>query len=273
MVAFLLTEPQDRLFADPNYAVLLSTITSALAQHDLAPIVMTASTDTERDQALDFIVGHVDGVLLMSSHTGDPLLERLATAGVATVCCGRPLGWESRFPSASADDRAGARAATAHLISGGCRRVATISGPSDSGGAKDRLDGYRDALVDAGMAVDHNLVASGDWSHASGRVAMEHLLSAAPDLDGVFAGNDTMGLGAVAALRAAGRRVPRDVRVVGFDDAGLAATCDPPLTSVRQPFAEISHELVRMLREPASAPIAVRLPTSLIVRESAPHSR
>ncbi|GLI27118.1 LacI family transcriptional regulator [Agromyces rhizosphaerae] len=269
-VVFLLTEPQDRLFGDPNYPILLREITTALADRGMTLVLMTASEDDERRRVMDFVRGgHINGVLLVSSHLDDPMTEQLAAAGVPTVSCGRPIGWESTIASVSADDRSGARVATEHLIGLGRRRIGVITGPLDIGGAIDRLDGYRDALEAAGLPFDPALVATGDWLNVSGREAMTRLLATAPEVDAVFASNDLMASGAMTALRIAGRVVPDEVAVVGFDDSGLAATTDPPLTTMRQPFAEISREMVRLLAErvPGEAP-AVSLPAHLIVRDS-----
>ncbi|GAA1466449.1 LacI family DNA-binding transcriptional regulator [Microbacterium thalassium] len=267
---FLLTEPQDRLFGDPNYPILLREITTALADRGITLVLMTASEDDERRRVMDFVRGgHIQGVLLVSSHVDDPMTEQLARAGVPTVSCGRPIGWESSIASVAADDRAGARIATEHLITLGRRRIGFITGPLDISGAIDRLDGYTDALAAAGIPLDPALIAHGDWLNVSGRAAMTELLTTAPDIDAVFASNDLMASGAITTLRAAGRTVPGDVAVVGFDDSGLAATTDPPLTTMRQPFAEISREMVRLLTErvPGEAP-AVTLPALLVTRES-----
>lgn len=269
-VAFLLTEPQDRLFGDPNYPILLRELTTALAQRGYSLILMTAATDDERTRAVEFAAGgHIDGVLLVSSHSGDPIIPELIAAGVPTISCGRPAGWESSIPSVSADDRGGARSAVDHLLAEGCRTIAIVTGPLDLGGALDRLAGYRDALSNAGVAIDEEMVAEGDWTLEGGRAATEGLIARC-EFDGLFVSNDMMAAGALAALRAVGRSVPGDVRIVGFDDSGLAATLDPPLSSVRQPFAAISREMARVICEgPDAATVqGIRLDTELVIRRS-----
>jgi DNA-binding LacI/PurR family transcriptional regulator len=113
-------------------------------------------------------------------------------------------------------------------------------------------------------------VAYGDYSRDGGAVGMRTLLERRPDIDAVFVGSDLMAAGALQVLREAGRRVPQDVAVGGFDDAGLAATLDPPLTTMRQPLDQIAGEMVRLLIElvEGGEPAAVTLPTSLVVRAS-----
>lgn len=271
-VVFLLPEPQDRLFGDPNNPVLLREMSAALLEHGLSLVLMTAGSDAERKAVMDFLRGGpVDGVLLVSPRSTDPIIDMLVEAGVPTVCCGRPLADNNRVSSVSADDHDAGHRATTHLLDSGRRRIATIAGPQDVWGAVARLEGYRDALTDAGIVVDEALVAEADWTHHGGRDAMAKLLQDSPDIDAVFAASDSMAAGAMAALRSAGKTVPTDVAVVGFDDTGLAVTLDPPLTTLRQPFAEISREMVRILLEhDLSEVVNETVPALLIERESTP---
>jgi DNA-binding LacI/PurR family transcriptional regulator len=171
-----------------------------------------------------------------------------------------------------ADDRSGGRSAVEHLIAQGCRRIATITGPRDMVGGVDRLQGYTDALLAHGLPVEPARIVSGDWGRASGAAAMRQLLDQAPDLDAVFAASDAMAAGALPVLREAGRSVPGDVQVVGFDDSGLAATLDPPLTTVRHPLDRISDEMVRLLTDVINGrtPLSITVPTTLVVRDSSP---
>ncbi|WP_228265878.1 LacI family DNA-binding transcriptional regulator [Microlunatus elymi] len=268
-IAFLLPEPQHVLFEDPNLSILLRGVTQAVSDRQLALILMIASTDAERDRVVEYLAGgHVDGVLLISSHNGDPLLPRLAAADVPVVATGRP-GFEESIGTVTADDFAGARSAVDHLLRVGRRRIATITGPQDTSGGTERLRGFRQSLASHDRSEDEALIEYGDWSRDSGSAAMRKLLDRCPDLDAVFAANDLMAAGALTVLRDAGRIVPDDVHLVGFDDTGLAETLDPPLTTVRQPLDRISREMVRLITENAdSLPMSVTIPTKLIIRES-----
>lgn len=118
---------------------------------------------------------------------------------------------------------------------------------------------------------DPRLIASADFSQASGETAMTELLNRAPDLDAVFVCSDLMALGAISALHRAGKRVPDDIAVGGFDDSKAAPTSTPPLTTIRQAFARISTEMVRLLLANlrSDSTSAVILPTSPVVRDSA----
>lgn len=267
-LAFLLTEPQSRLFADPTFPMLLRGAAEEATSRSMTLVVLVAGTASERRNATQYIAaGHVDGVLLISSHESDPMLRLLVEQGVPTVACGMPLGFAGRVPSVSVEEAGGARAVVAHLRSRGRRRIAMITGPLDTPGGRFRLDGYREEL---GQDFDPELVVNGDWTQESGTAGMEELLGRCPDLDAVFAGSDLMAAGALIALGRAGRSVPGNVAVAGFDDANLAQALDPPLTTMRQPFDAISVEMVTTLIGLINGhgPRSVTLPATLVVRES-----
>jgi DNA-binding LacI/PurR family transcriptional regulator len=264
-VAFVLSEPHERLFADPNISVLLTSCTQALADYDIGLFICIASSDAERTRVTRFVTaGHVDGVLLVSAHAGDPIVDQLQASGLPLVAIGVPLGRESAMAYVAADDRDGARQMVSYLRESGRTRIATITGPLDTSGGQQRLLGYRDV-------VSAELVAEGDYTQESGERAMTELLARAPDLDAVFVASDVMALGALVALRRAGRRVPQDVAVGGFDDSSAAVAARPPLTTMHHPLKRAAAEMVRLLLSLISGEprAAVILPTELVVRESA----
>lgn len=169
-VGFLLTEPQEKFFEDPNFNILLRGCTQALAAHDIPLLLMLAYTEDERRRITRYITsGHVDGVLLVSSHSGNPVAEELSEAGVPLVACGKPIGLGSKISYVAADDREGARDMTRHLLSLGRRRIGTVTGPLDTPGGVERLAGYKEVLAEAGIEVDERLVVSGDYSRLQRR--------------------------------------------------------------------------------------------------------
>ncbi len=271
-IGVLIPEPTSRVFGDPFFAQVLRGVSSALAARRLKLVLFLPQSHEEESELQGYLsAGHVDGVIMYSLHGDDPLPERLRRRGVAVVVGGRPPSG-ARVSYVDYDNRAGGQAATAHLIAAGRRGIATISGPPDMSAAIDRLDGHHDALVAAGRDVDASLEAAGDFTQESGARAMEALLERRPDLDAVFAANDVMATGALQVLERAGRRVPDDVAVVGFDDLPLAQTTRPPLTSVRQSLDVMGQELVHVLLQSIenrdSIARKVVLETQLIVRES-----
>ena len=267
-IGFLLSEPQQLLFSDPNFAVLLREAARALADKDMPLVLMMAATQQERRRVTRYIDGgHVDGVLLISPHQGDPLSRMLVERKVPSVCCGRPLGMEGRLSYVAADDFQGAAAMTSYLVDRGYRHIGMLAGPQDMSGGVERLAGYCSVLG----ADSPELVAYGDYSRESGTAAMAQLLDAGAPLDAVFAASDLMAAGAIDELRERGLSVPDDIAVAGFDDTGLAAANRPPLTTMHQPFDRIADEMVRLLLDviEGAQPAGTLLGTTLVPRESA----
>lgn len=268
-VAFLLTEEYQLLFADPTFSLLLRDIAEAVGDRAMTLVLLVAGTDRERENVLRYLgAGHVDGVMLISSHEQDPMVPALLASGVPVVSCGLPLGHEALVSSVSVDEAGSAATMTRYLMDRGYRRIAMIAGPGDTPGGHFRLEGFRQEL---GEAFDAELVEEGDYSIASGRRALRALLSRHRDIDAVFAANDLMAAGAITELRAAGLEVPGDVAVAGFDDSGIAATNEPPLTTMRQPWNTLSEKMAETLLDVISGGELrhVTLPTELVVRESA----
>jgi DNA-binding LacI/PurR family transcriptional regulator len=271
-VAFILSEPQEKFFEDPNFQVLLRGCTQALAAHDMPLLLSIADSEPDRERVVRFISGgHIDGALLVSTHAGNPVIGRLASLGIPTVACGLPIGHEQELAYVAVNEAEGGRLATAHLAGLGRRRIATVTGPLDTPGGRDRLAGYREALAQAGIPFDQKLIAHGDYTRVSGQAAMEELLRREPGLDAVFVASDLMARGALDALERAGRAVPQEVAVVGFDDSPAASTGRPGLTTVRQPFKRVCEEMVRLLLAllDGQEPAAVILPVELVRRETA----
>jgi DNA-binding LacI/PurR family transcriptional regulator len=267
--AFVVSEPQERLFEDPNFNVLLRACTHAVSGHDANLVLLLAGTPGFRQRALRYVrAGHVDGVLLVSSHGGDPIFGELHASGIPTVSCGRSLDDRATLPFVSCDDRGGARQLVGHLRSTGRRRIGTITGTLDTAGGIDRLQGYRDVVGDV---PDTMVQAAADWTGAAGDAAMLRLLAHHPDLDAVFVASDLVATGAITALQRLGKRIPEDVAVGGFDDSPVAQTISPKLTTVRQRLDIIGGQMVRLLLDVLDGQdgIDVIVPTELVVRESA----
>ena len=269
-VAFVLSEASDRLFEDPVLGGLLRNCTQLLGAQGRSLMLMLAGTPEERERVLVFArAGHVDGVLLVSMHDGDPLAASLVGTGVPVVVCGRPPADGPAMPYVAADDRGGARLMTQFLLDRGARRLTTVAGPGDTAGGVERLAGFRDVL--GRRATARVIVRAESYSIDAGREAMESLLRACPDLDAVFVASDLLAVGALQVLAATGRRVPEDVLVGGFDDSTIASATTPPLTTVRQPLSQVAAELVEVLLHLVGGRTASSrvLPTTLIRRESA----
>ncbi|MBP2325242.1 LacI family transcriptional regulator [Kibdelosporangium banguiense] len=214
-----------------------------------------------------------DGLLLIEPPDTLSYISGLHESGFPMVMID-DRGDHPGFPSVATSNKQGAVDAARHLLATGRRRMAVVTGPSQFGCTRDRTDGFRSTLEDAGVPLEEKFLIEGDFTRDGGREAIQPLLEAGVELDGVFAQNDLMAVGVLDALRAAGRAVPDDVAVIGFDDIPIAAHTQPALTTVRQPSREMGEAAARMLLSRlAGEPFPHEphiVPTSLIVRDSAP---
>jgi len=248
-------------------------VADAIEQSHYSLMLYTTAGGPESARAFisqAFPASFIDGLALVVPPGMQDYIHDLARQGLPVVVID-DRGDHPEFPAVATTNLDGGLAATRHLISLGRRRIAMINGPVEYGCNRDRLEGYRRALAEAGLAFDRHLVAQGDFSEASGVAAMQSLLQAGRTIDAVFVANDQMAFGAMSALRHAGRTVPDNVAVVGFDDLPAAALMQPPLTTVRQPLYEMGRTAAVMLMaavrgEPVEK--LVELPTELIVRSS-----
>ncbi len=267
IIAAVICEPTARVFSDPFFVRFISGAETYLAGRGAPLPLMSAANRSFAATERHLLGGGADGVLLVSVHGRHPLALTLAGAGFPIRCAGRPVD-HVQMPFVDVDNRGGARSAVELLVRSR-HRIATISGPADLPAARDRLAGYLDALAAAGRQP---LIASGDFTPLGGKNAMRQLLDQAPQLDAVFAASDPMAMGALATLRQAGRRVPEDVAVIGFDDVTAAAFTSPPLTTVRQPVERLGALAAELLFEQVvsgSSPAAdLILATELVLRRS-----
>ncbi|GAA3437582.1 LacI family DNA-binding transcriptional regulator [Kutzneria kofuensis] len=273
-IAFVVCEEGLRLFSDPYFARVVvgvnRVVTAAGLQLVLLPVPSTRDCQAP---AMHYLSGgHVDGALFVSMHGRSPLdLDRI---DVPVVIGGRPVldGEDGQVSYVDADNLGGAAKAVRHLVDSGRSVIATVAGPRDMTVGLDRLAGYRRVMADAERS-DHGLVFFGDFSQASGEHAAVRLLERRPDVDAIFTASDLMAVGVLRALRRAGRRVPDDVAVIGFDDLPIGRHTDPPLTTVRQPVEEMgarmTRELLALIAGGSSGPRRVVLDTELVLRASA----
>lgn len=267
-VVLAISHHDSELFADPFYAQIIAGVSAALERTDLVLTLALADSDLGRARLERILRSRrADGIMLTGLHGDDPLYHLADKLDLPVVYGGRPLNAEPAW-YVDADNRGGARLAAEHLIGGGRRRIATITGFLDADVGVARLRGFQDALAVAGLEA--GLVEEGDFTEASGAAAATRLLAACPDLDAIFAASDNMAAGALRAVQAAGRSVPGDVAIVGFDDNVIARYTSPPLTVVAQPIKQLGREMGKMLLSliDGEQPSPLILPTRLVVRAS-----
>ncbi len=270
-IAYIISDRGDRLFEDPNFGLFARTFSRQLRGSGRHLLITTAEDEEEENSLGDYLAfGHVDGALLGLTRDHEPLLQRLQASRLPFVVLGKPLGFENALSWVAIDDEKAAFTVVSYLAGKVDGAIGTVTGPLHTSSGRERLDGCRLALGDR---FRPDLVASGDWSLRSGREGTELLLRREPGLRGLFVASDLMAAGAIGALRAAGRRVPEDVAVVGFDDSAAATMVDPALTTMRNPIEQTALEALRILDEriagDAGAPVRLVLSSELVKRSSA----
>ena len=258
------------IFAEPFFSLLIQGVTSHSNSRDVSTMLWLAEPEYERRMITKILYnGLVDGLIISSTTSDDPLIEAICRSHMPFVVVGRyPCQDESSY--VDSDNLNGATQAVQHLLSLGRQRIATITGPQNTAVGQDRYQGCVQALHQHGLSVLPELVVESNFTDQGGYTAMQHLLPHHPDA--VVVASDWMALGAMRALRQVGARVPEDIALVGFDDIPLASQTMPPLTTIRQQILQIgvlaSQMLLDLLDNPGSPPAQKILPTELVIRES-----
>lgn len=267
-IALVVPEDTTRFFGDPFLASVVSGINARISRSDYVLNLFIASDDAG-DKTTSYVRGgSIDGAIIVSHHTSDTFIDRIAAA-VPVVYGGRPIRDRENAYYIDVDNIHGARVATAHLIERGRRRIATITGPLTMPAAIDRLQGFRDALAAEGL--QEAAVEDGDFTADGAAAAMHRILQSGAHPDALFVASDLMARGAMTVLAAAGLRVPEDVAIIGFDDSPVATSVSPALTTMRQPSFVQGERMATVLidllagRHPRHVTI---LETELIRRDS-----
>ncbi|MEV4348583.1 substrate-binding domain-containing protein [Actinoplanes sp. NPDC049596] len=257
----------------PNNLKILKGALEAAAAEDVDVVVGLVPQDPRGAAwARRTASAHREGVVLVTSSITSKQWEHFVERGIPIVTIDPVDVPSPEIPSVGATNFQGGMAATTHLTGLGHRRIGFIEGPPERGVSIARLHGYQAALSQAGLTPSPGLVRSGPFTFDAGFAAATALLTSDEQVTALFACNDTLALGAIEAARTLGRRIPEDVSIVGFDDMPVSQWSAPPLTTVRQPFAEMGRVAMRRLLrlaggEPLDSP-RVELAAELIVRKS-----
>jgi DNA-binding LacI/PurR family transcriptional regulator len=215
---------------------------------------------------------NTDGLLLFENSIAEEELADLEASGFPVVLLYREAQPPSSVPSVTIENEGGAEDAVKHLAGvHGRRRIVCLNGPKGNYDAAARERGYKTALEKIGIDFDPALIAPGDYSARRSAESVRALLGRGVEFDAVFAGDDGAAMGVLAALREAGRRVPEDVAVIGFDDQIRAAELSPSLATVRAPTEEVGMAAVRLLLQRIGGEERVNslvLPTVFVPRAS-----
>ncbi len=253
-----ITEKSEKL----GYGLLLKELSSFTA-NEIQPIFTW------------FLAHQVDGIIWAAPQIGtnrEFIKDILAKVNVPIIF----LTTEKRLDLSivTIDNYYGAKLATEHLLQQGRRNIGHISGPLDWWEARERMRGWKDALIEAGIQATPYMTTEGNWSSRSGRIAIDYLLKTYPEMDAVFVGNDQMALSTFQVACEMKLRIPQDLAVVGFDGLPESEFYAPPLTTIHQNLNELGsiavQELVKLVegKNVDKSPLYLAIKPKLIIRES-----
>jgi LacI family transcriptional regulator len=258
---------------NPFFAALVKGIESVFRPGPYSVFLANTDESSEiEDAVVADIVRRVDGIILAPATEQDETPLRVREAGIPVVFVDRELP-DGEFDSVLVDNVGGARAAAAHLVSLGHRRIAVISGPQNTTPGRERHEGFLAALAENDIEPAPDYCKIADFREQGGQDAMLQLLALAERPTAVFSANNFMTIGALKALHSMRVSVPEEISVVGFDDLDLATLLEPPLTVVERPTVEqgilAAHLLqTRLVDKGVKTPQRVVLPTRLVARGS-----
>lgn len=271
-IGLILPDLAYNLFANPIFALMGQGVSQVCAQKGYVSMQLMGQRDMEEPTLFYLLRSrHFDGVVLISGEYDDPCPAFLKNAGIPYTRIGRDPNHDD-LKTVDIDNVEAARQAVRHLIELGHRRIAMIKGLARDTSSADRYEGYKQALCEAGIPLDEELVGDGDWTAACGYRLTQRFLQLPSPPTALFSANDIMAAGVVRAAHERRVRVPEDLAIVGFDDLDQTTMIFPELTTIRQPCVEMgvraAEILIDQLENKNTEPMHVILPTTLVIRQS-----
>lgn len=269
------TVPNIRIFSTYYFSEILSGIGSEVRRRGYDLLLLFNSPEEQMDYTMLFKSKKVDGCIILgarSSKQEKQALQALATKSYPFCLVNQHFAGES-FNEVDADHVLGSYVAVNHLLAQGYRRIAFLNGPLEYSNSIDRLQGYKQALREAGIAVNEQHIFTGNYSRTSGYRAVAQMKQHLSQIDAVFVANDRMAIGLIQALRESDVQLCESFAVVGYDNSEASALSTPPLTTVDVPFYEMgvlaAAKLLDQLQQQGEArPFREKLATRLVIRQS-----
>ncbi|WP_124727773.1 LacI family DNA-binding transcriptional regulator [Staphylospora marina] len=273
-IGFTIARQAEQAFSNAFFPeVMRGMSTVAQARNYNILISISRTIEEEREKCLQLIrERRVDGLIVSTSRINDPLIRTLLEEDVPFVLIGRCA--ERPVLSVNNDNVQAAKMATLHLLDQGYENIVFVSGDSGLVVSRDRLNGYKQALIERDLPVDQMRIIEADFSIEGGFRALRELRERGVPFDAVCAADDLLALGAIRFAEHFGLRIPEDFGIVGFNDSPLMPFIHPPLTSVRILAYELGTEAMELLLDTLASPNKPRtmkeiiLPSELIVRRS-----
>jgi LacI family transcriptional regulator len=219
-------------------------------EHGYSVILCNSDDDYRKERNyLDVLIAkQVDGIAFISAGEYSENLEKAQSSNIPTVIVDRDIK-SINSDVVMVDNCKGGYNATEYLIKLGHRKIACITGPSLTNPSAERIDGYKQALSNAGISINQDFIRTGDYRFPSGEKAMQELVSLEQPPTAVFACNDMMALGAYRAITDIGLKIPDDISIIGFDNIPFSQAVYPTLTTIQQPIQKIAKLVIDLLIE------------------------
>ena len=272
-IGLVLTRTQHHIATDAFLPKIISGLLTTAKKENVRILVDWVETEHQESAYFELArAKRIDGMILSTPRLNDKALKTLEMADLPTVLMGSVVG--STLPFVDVDNMKAAEKATSYLLGLGHRKIACISNaPPEYTATPERIGGYKNALSRLDVPINENLIRYADFDPESGYECMNSLMQSGETFTAVFVASDNVAIGAKAALREAGRHIPEDISLVGFDDIPWAKYSDPPLTTIQLPAESLAQSACTLLLDLIQSRDIdkqgqIMLDTELIIRKS-----
>jgi DNA-binding LacI/PurR family transcriptional regulator len=248
-IGLVMTRDPHHIASDAFLPQIISGLMEVIKDNKLRLLIEYVEVEHQDRAYLELArAKHIDGMILLTPRIDDVGLKKLEQVDIPTVLMGHLEG--SNLYSVDVDNQVAAEQGVQHLLDLGHTKIACISNaPPSYAASPDRVIGYKNALLAAGITPNESLIRYADFDPESGYIQMKSLLESGNKFTAIFVASDNVAMGAKAALREAGLRIPEDISLVGFDDIPWAQYADPPLTTVHLQAQEMARKACLMLMD------------------------
>ena len=270
LIALLMEESNEEFFYNPFWSQVVQGFSTTISNAGALPLLLVRPrSGTENSVFSTLLKGKIDALAVLSWHASTTNIAKNLDPKIPTIVVG-DFGKSINSSHVDVDNVKGGVLATEHLIAAGCKNILVLTGDLKLQSGRDRLEGYKKAMVKGGFKVREELILQGDYTSATARDLTIGALKKGVKFDGIFAANDLSAISAMEVLKDQGIDVPEQIKIVGFDDSPIASGSSPSITTIRQPIRELGSEVaLSLLAILDGEEVADKLlDVELIVRES-----
>ena len=270
LIALLMEESNEEFFYNPFWSQVVQGFSTTISNSGSLPLLLVRPrSGTENSVFTTLLKGKIDALAVLSWHASTTNIAQNLDPKIPTIVVG-DLGKSINSSHVDVDNVKGGILATEHLIAAGCKNILVLTGDLRLQSGRDRLDGYKKALLSGGLKVREDMILQGDYTSLTARDLTIGALKKGIKFDGICAANDLSAISAMEVLKEHGFNIPEQVKIVGFDDSPIASSSSPSITTIRQPIRELGSEVaLSLLAILDGEEVADKLlDVELIVRES-----